>query len=117
MKDEMHQILTGQSLRNFVFQENEPIDTFFKSLWELRKEAAEAGNIISDADFSGIILAAFPSGNFDTIIQNITSNHSNYPSSTSIIKQITFQYTCIERYTGVIAGDHIMQAHSAVLAK
>ncbi|KAE9397820.1 hypothetical protein BT96DRAFT_921153, partial [Gymnopus androsaceus JB14] len=72
---------------------------------------------MDDDTFCEIVLAAFPGAEFDTIIQNITSS-KNYPTSASVIQQIVFQFTRIEnRDNSVVAGDCILQAHAAVLAK
>ncbi|KAE9388166.1 hypothetical protein BT96DRAFT_1004458 [Gymnopus androsaceus JB14] len=92
-KDGMRKVLTEQRLCSFVFREAEPIDEFFKQLREIRKEAVEAGNAIEDKTFREIVIAAFPTLAFDSIIQNITTNESQYPSSASVIQQITFQYS------------------------
>ncbi|KAE9394383.1 hypothetical protein BT96DRAFT_943214 [Gymnopus androsaceus JB14] len=92
-KDGMRKVLTERCLHSFVFREAEPIDDFFKQLREIRKEAVEAGNTIEDKTFHEIAIAAFPTQAFDSIIQNITANESQYPSSASVIQQITFQYS------------------------
>src|SRR5579875_3156897 len=92
-KDGMRKVLTERRLRSFVFRESEPIEEFFKQLRELRKDAVEAGNSIDDNTFKGIVVAAFPTSAFDNIIQNIMANDSLYPTSASIIQQITFQYS------------------------
>ncbi|KAE9392884.1 hypothetical protein BT96DRAFT_999927 [Gymnopus androsaceus JB14] len=114
-KDGMRKVLTERRLRSFVFREAEPIDEFFKQLREIRKEALEAGNVIEDKTFQEIVIAAFPMLAFDSIIQNITANESLYPSSASVIQQITFQYSRVEnRPDAVVAGDRIAHAHVAV---
>lgn len=92
-KDGMQKVLTMRKLRSCVFSASDSIDTFFKRLRDLRKESVEAGNNIDDDTFREIILAAFPSAAFDTIIQNITSTPSSFPTSAAVIQQISFQFS------------------------
>ncbi|KAE9400262.1 hypothetical protein BT96DRAFT_938755 [Gymnopus androsaceus JB14] len=70
-KDGMQKVLTMRKLRSCIFTSSNSIDAFFKRLQDLRKESIKAGNEIDDATFREIVLAAFPSAAFDTIIQNI----------------------------------------------
>jgi hypothetical protein len=113
--DEKRKILTNRRLRNHIFRDNEPIDTFFKTFRELRREAIEGGNDVSDTVFKDVILMAFPTLSFDTIIQNITGNPTIYPTSASVIQQIVFQYSRTEsRPDAAVSGDRLPQANVAL---
>lgn len=97
-----------------TFRETIPIDEFLNQLRGLRKDAIEAGNSVTDSQFQEIVIAAFPTGAFDNIIQNITANPLLYTTAASVIQQISFQYSQVENCPNVvIAGDRISQAHSA----
>ncbi|KAJ3728298.1 hypothetical protein C8R42DRAFT_716251 [Lentinula raphanica] len=50
-KDDMRKVLTMRRLRSHIFRENESVDSFFKTLRELRKEAVEMGNEVPDKVF------------------------------------------------------------------
>jgi hypothetical protein len=82
--DDMRKTYTIRRLRNPIFRDNETLDSFFKILRELRKEAMDAGNDISDGVFREIILAAFPTVAFDTIMQNIMANPVTFATSSSV---------------------------------
>ncbi|GAW08486.1 retrovirus-related pol polyprotein from transposon tnt 1-94 [Lentinula edodes] len=112
-KDGMRKVLTERNLRSLTFRETIPIDEFLNQLRALRKDAIEAGNSITDAQFREIIIAAFPTSAFDNIIQNITANPSLYTTAASVIQQISFQYSRVENHpNAVVTGDRISQAHS-----
>lgn len=114
-KDGMCKVLTDRRLRSLIFRETESIDEFFNQLREVRLTAMEAGNNINDKIFREIVITAFPTLAFDSIIQNITANESQYPTAASVIQQITFQYSQVKhRPDAVVSGDKIAQAHTAM---
>lgn len=107
-KDEMRKVLTEKKLRSYTFRGGEPIEAFFRNIRVLRKEAVEAGNGVDDSTFCQIILAAFPSKEFDTIIQTVSSSPQNNTPA-SVIQAITFAYSRIEDrdQNKSIGGDQI----------
>ncbi|KAJ3836727.1 hypothetical protein F5878DRAFT_624395 [Lentinula raphanica] len=109
----MRKVISMRRLRSHIFCDNETIDTFFCTMRELRKEAIDMGNEIPDSVFREIVLAAFPTASFDTIMQNINANPSTFPSSSSVIQHISFQYSRSEnRPDAVVPGDRLPQANS-----
>jgi hypothetical protein len=117
-KDMLVKVMTERKLRTYTFNGSEPLDEFFKNLRSIRKEAVLAGNVIDDKTFRQIVLAAFPSKEFDNIISNITSS-TNYETSASVIQQITFTYSRVEERSNKAASGSTItaEAHAAVLAK
>ncbi|KAJ3991667.1 hypothetical protein F5050DRAFT_1865300 [Lentinula boryana] len=91
-KDDMRKVSSMRKLRSHIFRENKTLDTFLCTMREFQKEAIDMGNEIPNKVFREIVLAAFPTSTFDTIMQNINANPSTFPSSTSIIQHISFQY-------------------------
>ncbi|KAJ3816489.1 hypothetical protein F5880DRAFT_1619268 [Lentinula raphanica] len=89
----MRKTLSMQRLRSHIYREEDTIDTFFKTLRDLRKEAIDMGNEVSDSVFQKIVLATFPTIAFDTIMQNINANLTIFATSTSVLQQIAFQYS------------------------
>ncbi|KAJ3990878.1 hypothetical protein F5050DRAFT_1813321 [Lentinula boryana] len=78
-----------------------------------RKESINMGNDIPDPIFCKIVLAAFPTVVFDTIMQNINANPSTFTTSTAVIQQITFQYSrSVHHPNVVIPGEHLSQVNS-----
>ncbi|THU77380.1 hypothetical protein K435DRAFT_702545, partial [Dendrothele bispora CBS 962.96] len=114
----MRKLDADRSLRSFTYNETDTLEQFFKDLRDLRKKSVDAGNTVSDEEFRAIILSAFPGEAFDTIIQNITSS-SSFPSSTSVIQQISSSYRRVaDRKGAASTGNNLSaQAHAAVLAR
>ncbi|KAJ3992832.1 hypothetical protein F5050DRAFT_1811081 [Lentinula boryana] len=92
-KDDMRKVITMRKLRSHIFRENETLDEFLCMLRELQKEATDMGNDILDDVFREIVMAAFPTVAFDTIMQNINANPSTFLTSSSVIQHISFQYS------------------------
>jgi hypothetical protein len=90
------------------------IDSFFKTFQELQREAIEGGNDVSDKIFKSVVLAVFPTLSMDTIIQNITANPMTYPTSASVIQQITYQFSHTETCPdAAVSGNRLPQANAA----
>lgn len=112
--DGMQMLVAKRQLWSLKYREKEPLDDFFTSLQTARKANMEAGNLIDNLTFRKIVLGAFPTGNFDPIINNILAHPSSYPLSASVIIHISYQYEQIEKRSGkVSSGDILSQANTA----
>ncbi|KAJ3832157.1 hypothetical protein EV361DRAFT_874459 [Lentinula raphanica] len=114
-KDNMRKTLSMRRLRSHIFREDKMIDTFFKTLRDLRRDVIDMGNDIPGSVFHKIVLTAFPIVTFDTIMQNINANPLIFAMSTAVIQQIAFQYSqSVNQLDAVIPGDHLPQANSVL---
>ncbi|KAJ3829929.1 hypothetical protein F5880DRAFT_1501937 [Lentinula raphanica] len=112
-RDDMRKTLSMRRLRSHIYREDDTIDAFFKTLRDLRKEAIDMGNDVPDSVFREIVLAAFPTVAFDTIMQNINANPTIFSTSTLVMQQIAFQYSrSANQPDAAIPGDRLPQANS-----
>lgn len=110
--DDMRKTHTMRRLRNHIFRDNETLDGFFKTFRELRKEAMDAGNDVPDDIFRELILAAFPTVMFDTIMQNIMANPTTFATSSAVIQHITYQHSrSSNRPDAAVSGGNLPHAN------
>ncbi|KAF5369735.1 hypothetical protein D9757_011985 [Collybiopsis confluens] len=115
--DDMRKVHTMTRLRNHVYRDpSVPLEEFFQNFRDLRKSAIEAGNDVPDILSRELLLAAFPTTEFDTIMQNIMANPSTFRTPASIIQHITYQHSRSEnRPDAAVSGDSLPKANHAAL--
>ncbi|KAF5390764.1 hypothetical protein D9757_004415 [Collybiopsis confluens] len=118
--DEMRKVHSMTRLRNHKYRNpSVTLEEFFQVFRELRKSAIESGNEVSDIIARELLLAAFPTTEFDTIMQNIMANPTTFKSPASIIQHITYQHSRSEnRPDAAVSGDSLPKAnHAALMAR